>query len=175
MRDDRPRDWARPAPLGYAASADAAHFVAAPLLAAGAVALVGVVAADTDKFRLPSVTLLVMTLATAALVASVQFGFHARAMLWSAADMAAWTGEEVSAQSLEQRRRQRGDFEQWRRRIRRAVAAYNMGVTLLAAGVALCLVPPAHLSTGSTAVRWTACGIAALATLGEFTYAVTRR
>jgi hypothetical protein len=168
--------WAKPDPLAYGASADAAHFVAAPLLAAGAVALLGVVAADADKFRIPSVALLALTVATVLLVASVQFGFHARAVLYSASEVSDWWGEEAVAGDRDRRvAQQRADFDRWRFRIRRAVRAYNLGVTMLAVGVALSLVPPANLAAGPSAVRWVACGFAGLAALTEFAYTVTRR
>lgn len=171
----RPPQWAKPAPPGYGAAADAAHFVAAPLLAAGAIALLGVVAADADKFRTPSVALLMLTLAAVSLIASVQIGFHARALLYSAADVAAWWGEDDLAQRQDRlRRRQREDLELWRGKIFRAVMTYNVGVTLLATGVAFCLAPPATSETGSAVVRWIACGIAGLAALCELGYSVAR-
>lgn len=172
MNDPR---WEKPAPLGYAASADAAHFVAAPLLAAGALALLGVVAADHDKFRLPEAAMLVLTLALIALVASIQFGFQARQWLYSAADVTAWWGEQDLPEREEKLRRdQQADFERWRRHNHRAVTTYNGGVTLLATGVAMCLAPPVNASAAGSVTRWLACALAGLAALAELTYLLTQ-
>ncbi|MFD2357647.1 hypothetical protein ACFSTC_62790 [Nonomuraea ferruginea] len=43
MPSFKPPRWSKPAPLGYGHAADAAHFVAAPLLVAAGVAMIGVV------------------------------------------------------------------------------------------------------------------------------------
>jgi hypothetical protein len=169
--------WSKPSPLGYAAAADAAHFVAAPLLAAGAVALVGVVAADADKFRVPSVALLVLTSAFITLVGSVQLGFHARALLYSAADIADWWGEyDLSQPQREERLRkeQHNDLGRWRWKIYWAVTTYNLGVSFLAAGVALCLIPPVTHTPSGVAIRWIAFGLVGLATLGELAYGAAK-
>lgn len=168
-----PPDWAKPALLGYGHAADAAHFVAAPLLAAASVTLIGVVGADSDKFRLASITLLVLSMAAVVLVGSVQYGFHARALLYSAADVETWWGRD-DLQRWEEllRARQRRHYERWKRKIGRAVTTYNIGVTLLGTGVALCLVPAASASSMSVTARWAACAVVGVATLGELVWTV---
>ncbi|WP_351234439.1 hypothetical protein [Streptomyces sp. NPDC002133] len=59
--------------LSYGRSIESVTSVAAPLLAAGAVAVLGVVAADDDKFRWPGPSILLLAMAAIALVACVQF------------------------------------------------------------------------------------------------------
>jgi hypothetical protein len=165
--------WGKPAPLGYGEAAAAAHFVAAPLLAAGAITLVGVVAADGDKFLLSGIALMVLSIAAITLIASVQFGFHARELLYSAADLEEWWGSEDLREREETLRdRQRRDFEQWKGKIGRAVTCYNIGVTLLAVGVALCLIPPEIVGGVNAVTRWIACGAVSTAALGELIWTV---
>ena len=167
--------WAKPAPLGYPASADAVHFVAAPLLAGGALALIGVIMADRDKFRLPEAAVLVLTLAVIALVTSVQLGFQARRWLYSGADVAAWWGpQDLPEREAKLRGDQQGDFARWQRRINHAVIAFNSGITLLAAGVALCLAPPVHASTSGSVALWIASVLTGLAALAELGYLLTQ-
>ena len=169
----RPPRWAKPAPLGAGQAADAAHFVAAPLLAASCVAMIGVVGADGDEFRWPGQALLALALATMALVACIQYGFHARALLYSVGDLEAWWGRHDLAEREESlRRRQQEHFDRWKSKINRAVAAYNIGVTLLALGVALCLAPPEPADTTQTVFRWLACAAVSAGALGEFLWTV---
>lgn len=169
----RPPRWAKPAPLGYGQAADAAHFVAAPLLTSAAVALIGVIGADGDKFRWPGPALLGLALAATALVGSVQYGFHARALLYSAADVADWWGDQdVTEHCAELRERQHEHFRQWQVKIGRAVLAYNLGTTLLGAGVAACLAPPADATGAMALCRWLAFGAVAAGALGELGWAL---
>lgn len=174
-----PPHWAKPAPLGYAASADAAHFVAAPLLASGAIAFLGVVAADGDKFRLPGLTLLGLGLAVVCLLASIQAGFRARALLYSAGDVEQWWGREDAERLAERlRAEQRRHYETWRRRISRSVTLYNVGVALLGAGVTVALLPPGSGpgAVGSNltdpACRWVAVAVLGAATGAELVWAL---
>lgn len=160
-------------PLGYGQAADAAHFVAAPLLTSAAVALIGVIGADGDKFRWPGPALLGLALAAMALVGSVQYGFHARALLYSAADVADWWGEEyMTEHGDELRERQHEHFRQWQVKIGRAVLTYNLGTTLLGAGVAACLAPPVGAAAAMAVSRWIAFGAVAAGALGELGWAV---
>ncbi|MGV9821846.1 hypothetical protein [Nocardia xishanensis] len=170
----RPPQWAKPAPLGYGAAADAAQFVAAPLLASGSLALIGVVAADSDKFRWAAPAMLVLSLAAVGLIASIQFGFQSRALLYSGADLAAWWGEDDITRYRERlRRQQRADHERWRAMNFRAVTTYNVGVALLGFGVATCLAPMTS-NTADGRVRWVACALVAAAGLAEAIYALAK-
>ena len=168
MAEFRPPMWAKPAPLGYGQAADAAHFVAAPLLASAGVAMITVIGTSGSSFRWPGLALPVLALAAIALVGSVQYGFHARALLYSAADLEAWWGpQDLADRGQELRERQREHFEQWKVKINRAVTVYNLGTGLLGAGVALCLAPPQTDSGAEAVFRWLACAAAAAAALGE--------
>ncbi|MET7351011.1 hypothetical protein [Streptomyces mirabilis] len=57
-----------PKPLGLVHAADVALTIAAPLLTAGALSLIGVVCADADKFRWPGPTLLLLVLTVLSLI-----------------------------------------------------------------------------------------------------------
>ncbi|WP_331732662.1 hypothetical protein OG592_42125 (plasmid) [Streptomyces avidinii] len=168
MSDTSP-DWAKPAPLGYGSTSDAAHFVAAPLLAGACIATIGVLGADGDKFRWPGPAMLMLTLAFVALIASVQYGFHARQHFYSPADVDAWypPGGSRPAESTLRQRQQR-DFQQWRRLSRRGSTAYNVGVVLLGAAATLVLAPPEDASLGHAVCRWTAAAVTALGSVAEF-------
>ena len=176
MADDdgfRPPAWAKPAPLGYAQAADAAHFVAAPLLAGASAALIGVVTADADNFRLPSLALLALVLAVVALISSVQYGFQARAYLYSSADVEDWWGlDEADRHAEWLQSRQRSHYERWKAKIGRAVTMYNLGITLLGVGVTVCLLPESDPGDAPDPVRWVAVGISGVATLGELAWTV---
>jgi hypothetical protein len=171
VEEFRPPQWAKPAPLGYGQAADAAHFVAAPLLASASVALIGVIGADGDKFRWPGPALLALALAGMALIGSIQYGFHARALLYSVGDLEEWWGaEDLGTRKEVLQKRQRDDFQRWKVTIDRAVATYNLGITLLGAGVALCLAPPARALATQAVFRWVACAAVTAGTLGELAW-----
>ena len=163
--------WAKPAPLGYGQAADAAHFVAAPLLASACVAMIGVIGADGEKFRWPGPALLALSLAGMSLVGSIQYGFHARALLYSAGDLEDWWGsEDLEGRKEALQKRQRDDYERWRATIEHAVATYNLGITLLGAGVTFCLAPPVDAVGAQMAFRWIACAAVAVGTLAELAW-----
>lgn len=168
--------WAKPAPLGYGQAADAAHFVAAPLLASAAVALVGVVGADGEKFRWPGAAVLMLCLAALALVGSIQQSFHARALLYSYDDLESWWGsEDLKDLDEELRRQQRLDYEQWKSKIDRAVGLYNLGVALIGAGLSLCAAPPPGSALDDAVPRWIACGAVGAGAFAELLWAVLAR
>ncbi|QFR95674.1 hypothetical protein [Streptomyces tsukubensis] len=171
-----PPQWAKPGPLGYAQAADAAHFVAAPLLASASAAMVGVVSADGEKFRWPGAAVLALALALLSLVGSIQFGFHARALLYSVGDLENWWGQEDLADRRESLRlRQRQDLERWKAKIDRAVWTYNMGVALLGAGVSLCAAPATRMGEVDAVFRWLAFGVLGAGSIAEFGWALFAR
>lgn len=119
-------NWRKPSPLGFGAAVDAVTNVAAPLLAGFGVAAIGVVSADTDKFRWPGLVLLSLTLAALLFVTCVQFGFHARRHLYSFADIAAWWSEDELREHRDLlREEQNADFHLWNRWRAWAYAAYS--------------------------------------------------
>ncbi|MGW8378252.1 hypothetical protein [Streptomyces sp. ODS28] len=176
MSSFQPPRWAKPAPLGYGQAADAAHFVAAPLLASAGVALIGVIGADGGRFRWPGATMLALSLAVLALVGSVQYGFHARALLYSVADLEAWWGtEDLGDRQEALRSRQHRDYGLWKSTIDKAVSTYNTGVALLGAGVSLCVAPGPGTSAPDAVLRWVACAVVGTGALAEFLWALSAR
>src|ERR1035441_6192982 len=172
-KDFSPPRWAKPAPLGYGQAADAAHFIAAPLLASTSVVLIGVITSTSASFRWPGPALLAMSLAAASLVGSIQYGFHARNLLYSVNDLEEWWGHEDFAKWTETLRdRQRAHFHEWQVKINRAVTTYNVGITLLGAGVALSVAPPVSAHGLNAITRWVAASAVAAGTLGELGWTV---
>jgi hypothetical protein len=164
---DRP-NWQKPSPLGMGAAVDGVTNVAAPLLAGFGVATIGVVSADSDKFRWPGPVLLCLTLASLLFVTCVQFGFHARRHFYSYTDLAAWwTENELREHHDLLREEHNADFRLWTRWRDRAYAAYSGGICALWTGVALVLVPPGRGMGPDAVFRWAAAAVAAVAAAAE--------
>jgi hypothetical protein len=137
------------------------------------VALVGVIGADGEKFRWPGPTLLALALASLALISSIQYGFHARARLYSAGDVETWWGtKDLERFEEELQKRQKDHFQEWDIKIAKAVSAYNIGVSLLGAGVAMCAAPEADAGTGEAVSRWVAFAAVAAWTVRELVSAL---
>ena len=79
-----------PAPLGRSAAYQAVGEVAAPLLAGFSITLVGVIAQGPSTIRWPGAALLLLTVAAASLLFSVQAAFFGRQLYWTRADLTAW-------------------------------------------------------------------------------------
>ncbi|MGW1030248.1 hypothetical protein ACWD4J_42505 [Streptomyces sp. NPDC002577] len=158
----------------YARANDAVTTVAAPLLASGGVGLIGVVAADEDKFRWPGPALLLVTLAAILLVSCVQWGFRARPCLYSMADVEQLYGGALTAEQRERYAHQHAvDHARWQRTTALADASYTAGLIALGLGVALVLAPP----VGGTHAgwRWTAFGAVLLAVVMEAAWTLLER
>ncbi|MGW2549807.1 hypothetical protein [Streptomyces sp. NPDC001635] len=154
---------ARPSPLGLMRASETALFIAAPLLSAGSLSLIGVVCADADEFRLAGPTLLLLVTAVISLLLSIQLGYQARQWIYSYEDLQNWTGEQrPGPQFLE---RQRDDYKKGRKRLYWAGIAYNLGTVLLAFGVASVLAPGG--SGGLAVWRWAATVLVMIAAVGE--------
>jgi hypothetical protein len=147
--------------------------VAAPLLAGFSITAIATVAASSDRFRWPGAALLILTLATILLVTSLQFGFHARQHLYSAADVAAWwTQEDLAEPGRPERlqREQHRDYAHWERWSAKARITYDAGITVLAVGLALVLAPPHSAEQSQAVFRWIASALAAAGALGELAW-----
>jgi hypothetical protein len=143
--------------------------VAAPLLAGFSITAIAAVSASSDKFRWPGAALLALTLAAILLVTSLQFGFRARSYLYSGEDVASWwTRDEMDRRLENLAQTQRDDFELWMRWSARARGAYNLGIVVLAIGIAAVLAPPHSTEQSQAAFRWIAAAFAAVGALGEF-------
>ena len=136
--------------------------VAAPLLAGFSVTILVLIAQAPDSIRWPGVSILLLTLSAIALVSSVQFGFWARAYIYSRADVASWRPErEPNWISGHLRLEQRRHFSLWTKWQTRASRSYNLGIVLLALAIGLVAAPPSHHARGQVIgfnelMRWIA-------------------
>lgn len=152
--------------LRYGQAIESVSAVAAPLLAGGAVAMLGVVAADADKFRWPGPSILLLTLAAISLVASVQWGFRTRTFLYPPSGPEESHGSALSTDEREFLAQQiREDLIRWRRGMGLTALCYNLGLVAFGAGISLAVAPPAHAAQAGW--RWVAFGMVALATVSE--------
>jgi hypothetical protein len=173
MSGVQPQLWRKPAPLGYGSALDAVTNVAAPLLAGFNITVIATVAAASDRFRWPGFTTLILIISAMLLVASLQFGFHARQHLYSAADVADWwTPEDLEVQGRTDRlqREQHVHYARWERSSLRARIAYNAGIVTLAVGIALVLSPPYTVHRTEAGFRWAAAALAFAGAIAELVW-----
>ncbi|WP_328358329.1 hypothetical protein OG828_19705 [Streptomyces sp. NBC_00457] len=129
---------------GFGAAAKEAHFVAAPLLAAAALGLAGVVAGADDEFRWPGVILLLLVATSMALIASIQMSYYALQFKFTWEEREArrkaydWVEptEEAKTEILKQSQIAYED------NLRYAGIVFNAGTLMLGLGIAAALVPP---------------------------------
>lgn len=144
---------------------DTLGFVAAPLFAGAAIATIGVLGADSDKFRWPALSMLMLTLATLALVASIQLALRGRRFLYTADEVrslvASPEGQDSDRAALLAEFNaevQADDFDQWLMISGWAAWAYQAGLALLGLGLASILAPRTDATTPDTVLRWVAAG-----------------
>jgi len=148
---------------------DSITSVAAPLLAAGGLALIGTIVQASEHVRWSGIALLVLTAAVVALVLAVQLGAWARRSVVTPAQIAEWWPMMAA-----DRRWQRVRSHQWRAQARfrawehRAASAFRYGLWLLWVGVALSLVPKSSLSPARAA----AVSVALASAVGEVIWAL---
>ena len=135
-------EWKGPFPFGYAAAADSAGSVAAPLLAGFSFTLVGLVIPSPERFRWPSLTLVFLVSAGVVFIAAVQAGFWARQFATTPDDIRLWRPNYTSGHMHALQRLHASGFMIWNARMNRA---YRAGITLLLIGVTLSLVPRGHV------------------------------
>ncbi|NVK81577.1 hypothetical protein [Streptomyces morookaense] len=142
---------------------DTLTFVAAPLFAGTAIATIGVLGADSDKFRWPALSMLMLTLAALALATSIQVALHGRRFLYTVDEARSWgaspdgnaPGAASAGLTVEA---QAADFELWVKLSGRATWAYQIGLALLKLGLACILAPPANATPSDSVIRWIASG-----------------
>jgi hypothetical protein len=157
------RGWLRPHPLGAGNATDAQSLMAAPVLTGFTLATIAVVAQSAPSFRWPGAVMAVLALAGSCLLLSVQAGFHARAFLYSPADVATWWPGQLDEPTLDWLRgQQRVDLERWRIWSTRSRLLYHVGSVIVFCGLALLVVPP----TGSSQQAWRWIGTAVAAASG---------
>ena len=162
------QEFRRLAAFGDARAMDAVTAIAAPLLAAGAIALIGVIVQAADKFAQPNLALFLLTAAAVALVIAVQCGFWARRGMLSPSEVADWL-PSTGAAPRDQLREEAVEWAagRYRRWAGPARLTYAIGILLLWSGVAVALLPP-----GESDERWFAVGVAALAAFAEVVWLV---
>lgn len=167
---DNPHSWRLLA--GYGPSFEAVASVAAPLLAAGGAALLGVVAADYDKFRWPGQALVLVAAAVLLFVACVQTGFRTRRYLYSLADIQQWGDRQLSDDELTRlKKRRQEDLRRWKKGTQRSRALYILGVVALGVGAAMVVAPPEGVVEGER-WRWAGCWMLVVAAGFELLWAL---
>ncbi|MFD9328810.1 hypothetical protein [Streptomyces sp. NPDC060065] len=175
--------WMKPDPLGYGQGVKEVHFIAAPLLAAAALSLAGVVASsDRGTFRWPGFTLLLLVVTAMLLIATIQLGYYARKFLYSRQDVYDWIPQPPPAEGTADekflREWQNDDYHKWLRYNNRANNCFDLGLVLIGVSVANVLAPPHHHSSDwRTAAAWTviACTVLEVVAVAGMERAVTKR
>jgi len=171
------RHWDYPSPLGLGASRDFMTGGAAPLLAGFSIALIGVIAQAPHSIKWPGLSLLLFAFSAGFLTTCVQFGFWARAFIYSVQDLRDWFPDFDDQSSGKEffQKVQRDHLNRWRTWHNRASWMYDLGIICLAAAVALTLAPPSSASTSETVLRWAATGVVASAGAAEAIWVTTIR
>lgn len=157
-----------PTPYSRSAGTEASSTVAAPLLAGGALALIGVVVQQEDALRYPGMVLIFLLMAVLSLVISVQCGAQARQYSVMPEELAQWWPDANDARKKIMIREQQRHA--WRQRLwtRRLAASFNVGILLLWISVGLS-VAPKH-GDQQPGWRWAAVGVAGLGAVVEITW-----
>lgn len=147
-----------------------------PLLAGFSTTAVVVVSDDASNFKLPGATILAFTIAAVALIAAVQFSYHARISL---SELPGREGvsrpsqdlihSETSAEQVSQQHD--GYYKQGLTRTKQTRWAYDVGLLSLLVGLGLA-VAPVHVTGVQADLRWVACGLAFLAFVVELVWTV---
>src|SRR5512146_1621368 len=117
--------------------------VAAPLLAGFSITVVTVVLTSSQQVRWPGIVVILATVATIALISSVQFTFWAREVAVSPDDMRRWWDDADAADGRAYRVVEMRSFQAVHRRYAaRARYAYDAGIVALLLALAAVLVPP---------------------------------
>jgi len=162
MPDRMMNRWKVPDPYGAARAMDGMGSVAAPLLAAGALGLLGLVLSVEEHLRSPSLALLLLVISSSSLVLAVQSTFWMRQYNVTPSEMRQWH-DDADHRLSELRDTQwtyQVEQQAWENRARRS---YQVGIVALYAGVAVVLIPRGNIDV----IRAIAIGVAGLAALAE--------
>jgi hypothetical protein len=162
MQEKMMNRWDVPHPLGAAKAMDGIGAVAAPLLAAGALGLVGLVLSVETQLRWPSLALLLLVASSSLLVFAVQATSWMRQYDVTPSEFWDWY-HDADVRLAELR-----DIQwtyQAERRVwgNRARSAYQVGIVFLYAAIAVVLVPRDNIGL----TRGIAIGAATLAAVSE--------
>ncbi|MEU6340467.1 hypothetical protein ABZ883_05880 [Streptomyces sp. NPDC046977] len=161
--------WPGPPQPGYDQASAAAHFVAAPLLAAAALSLIGVISTDKGQFGWPGTALILLVSATVLLIGSIQLAFNARKHFYTRQTLVDWYGDDQFAEMKDKLLQQLDwDIKRWRLKIAGAVRWFNAGTIALGLAVAATLVPSP--TSPQAELRWAAAALTLAATAAECGY-----
>lgn len=163
--------WKAPAPPGQGAAIDTMTGVAAPLLAGFSLTLIGVICQDPSHIRWPGTTLVALVIAISLFIACVQFGFHARARLYTSADIKDWRPDFYAKHAEVLANQQRLHWKEWEDWAGRASVTYNLAICVLTFGVALIVAPRDGYREAT--LRWTASALLLAAGVGEMAWIAT--
>jgi hypothetical protein len=147
--------WGAPVLPGYFESIQSAGTIAAPLLATVSFTLVALVLQAATPFtRWPDLALVFFVGAGLAQVFAVQSVIWIRLHMTTPDELRQWYPDDFESQGERPtewlRRLQHGSSQNARKWARRTRAWINAGISLLLAGVAVSVIPPAHISP----MRW---------------------
>jgi hypothetical protein len=175
MSAEAPRlpSWDPPAPFGQPESIQSLGGFAAPLLAGFSITfLTLVISADPVFARWPDATVLVLLLATLALITAVQTTVAARRWHVTPVEVAEWYPDKFTEgkvpEDLPTRNaiaQHRANSQLWGEVTR---FTYNLGILCLLGAIAVALVPPGPIA----GARWTVIAVAAVGFSGEFVWVV---
>ncbi|MEV6343025.1 hypothetical protein [Actinoplanes sp. NPDC051851] len=155
-----------PNPYGAYPAAEGLGGVAAPLLAAAAATLLGLVLQIEASLRWPGLALLLLAVATVLMLRVVQCNARARGYAVTPGEALAWYPD---ADDPERRRVVFAELERhraaWRFWIGSARRHYNLGVLFLLLGTMVTMVPAD--SAALTPARWLAIGVIGLGCAAE--------
>ena len=163
----RKTGWTVPTPYGAPAATESLSTIAAPLLGGFSVAVASLVISASDKFRLFSISLLLLAVAFVLLVLCVQCGFWSRYYFVKPDEDVAWWPDydsNVDRQAMVHSEQQEWYvlYRIWAARSRKT---YSLGIVAFLLGLSMALVPS---GTGWQAVvQWITVGIVGLAAIGE--------
>jgi hypothetical protein len=140
--------------------------VAAPILAGFAVAGTLELLSSSYRSRWPELTLLLLLVAAATLVASMQFAFRSRQFVVTPTELEAWWPAADDWQVELMRREQREHASLHLRWAQRARLTYNAGLLCFILGIGAALVPEGEVPSGRVLVL----AVVALAFGGELTW-----
>jgi len=158
--------WKVPGRYGYSGAIDGLGSIAAPLLAAASVMLLGLVLTLGSSLRWSNAALPLLVASSFAFVACVQFTVWARQFIVTTSQIAEWWPSGPAIDDPELRWEQRfhdARFSVWAKRSR---WAYNLGILCLLAALPVMLAPRARLSDIEP-VRLAAIALASAALVAE--------
>jgi len=160
--------WSPTDPYGAAKAADGMGTIAAPLLAAASLGLIGLVLQVETSLKWASLALLLLIVASASLITSVQATFWMRQYDVTPAELVMWHDDANDRMDVLRTTHwtYQVELRVWQRR---AARTYQFGIVALYAAIAVVLIPAHHV----TAARVLAVVAAALATLGELLWILT--